>query len=131
MGLLRDLAPQVSLLFALLPDGLSGLTDGRSRIWLDKRLDAIERRCALMHELVHIGHGHTGCQGPRVERRVRHGSARRLIAFEQLLEAHRWSQEPAELAEALTVTIDVLRDRLEAFTDRERRKLRAACTHSP
>ncbi|WP_374189474.1 hypothetical protein [Sinomonas cellulolyticus] len=64
---------------------------------LDKRLDPVERRCALMHELVHIEHGHTGCQGPRTERRVRHEAGRRLISPTHLLEAYRWTEHPEEL----------------------------------
>ena len=130
-GMLRDLAPQMSLIFAMLPDGISGLTDGRSRIWLDARLDEVERRCALMHELLHVEHGHTGCQGPRAERRVRMEAARRLIAFERLLESYRWCHGPTELAEELSVTREVLADRLEGLTGRERRRLAAACMHSP
>lgn len=121
--MLRDLAPRVSLFFALLPD----LTHGWSRIWLDD----VERRCALMHELVHIEHGHTSCQGPRVERKVRHETAKRLVPMDRLLEASRWSPEASEVAEELTVTADVLTDRIEVLTDRERRKLRAVRAHHP
>lgn len=130
-GMLRDLAPQISLIFAMLPDGISGLTDGRSRIWLDKRLDAVERRCALMHELIHVEHGHTGCQGPRIERNVRHETARRLVAFDGLLEAAEWCHSTDELAGELGVTHDVATDRLEALTDRERRRLRASSWRAP
>lgn len=130
-GLLRDLAPHVSLFFAMLPDGLSGLTDGHSRVWLDNRLDPAERRCALMHELVHVEHRHTGCQGPRVERRVREETARRLISPTHLLEAYRWTQHPAELAAELGATEAVVRDRLESLSDRERRRLVTASMHTP
>jgi hypothetical protein len=110
-----------------MPDGALGRTDGRRRIWLDKRLQQAERRCALTHELVHLEQGHTSCQSPRVERQVREETARRLIPFDDLLRAYRWTQHPAELAEELWVTADVVLDRLAALSDEQRGKL-AACS---
>ncbi|MEA5454828.1 ImmA/IrrE family metallo-endopeptidase [Sinomonas sp. JGH33] len=121
-GALRELT-HVTLHFVVMPDGAAGRTDGVARIWLDKRLQQAERRCALTHELVHLEHGHTRCQGPRVERRVRAEAARRLIRFEHLEDAYRWTQHPAELADELWVTSGVVLDRLEALTDEERARL--------
>lgn len=129
-GALRELT-HVTLHFILMPDGAPGRTDGRRRIWLDKRLQQAERRCALTHELVHLERGHTSCQGPRVERRVRAETARRLVPFEHLLEAYRWTQHPAELADELWVTVDVVRDLLEALTEGERAALAASGTRLP
>ena len=37
---------------------------GATVIWLDPRMTQAERRCALTHELVHLEHGHRGCQPP-------------------------------------------------------------------
>lgn len=128
-GALRELT-HVTLHFILMPDGAPGRTDGRARIWLDKRLQQAERRCALTHELVHLEYGHTSCQPPRFERRVREETARRLIHIDQLAEAYRWTQHPAELADELWVTPDVVRDRLDALTDEERARL-AGCTRHP
>ncbi|NUP74612.1 MAG: ImmA/IrrE family metallo-endopeptidase [Sinomonas sp.] len=121
-GALRELT-HVTLHFIVMPDGAPGRTDGRARIWLDKRLQQAERRCALTHELVHLEWGHTSCQGPRVERRVREETARRLIGLNQLAEAYRWTQHPAELAEELWVTVEVVRDRLEHLSGEERDRL--------
>lgn len=129
-GALRELT-HVTLHFIVMPDGALGRTDGQRRIWLDKRLQQAERRCALTHELVHLEHGHTSCQGPRAERRVREETARRLVPFELLVEAYRWTQHPAELADELWVTVDVVHDLLEALTDVERALLAASSARLP
>ena len=39
-------------------------TNGADLVWLDPRMTQAERRCALTHELVHLEHGHRGCQPP-------------------------------------------------------------------
>jgi len=129
-GALRELA-HVTLHFIVMPDGALGRTDGRRRIWLDKRLQQAERRCALTHELVHLERGHTSCQGPRAEQRVREETARRLISFDDLVEAYRWTQHSAELADELWVTVDVVQDRLAALNDGERRQLASLCARLP
>ena len=90
-------------------------TDGTSRIWLDPELNEIERRCALTHELIHIQHGHCGCQPPAIERLVRWEAARLLINFEHLAHHARWAHSLPELAEELMVTEDVLIDRLQTL----------------
>ncbi|WP_136611805.1 ImmA/IrrE family metallo-endopeptidase [Sinomonas albida] len=128
-GALRELT-HVTLHFILMPDGAPGRTDGQARIWLDKRLQQAERRCALTHELVHLEHGHTRCQAPRIERLVREETARRLIRIEDLCEAYRWTQHPAELAEELWVTADVVQDRLTALTEDEQTRLAASARAS-
>ncbi|MCC0765675.1 hypothetical protein [Micrococcus luteus] len=46
-------------------------TNGADLVWLDPRMTQAERRCALTHELVHLEHGHRGCQPPAVEHAVR------------------------------------------------------------
>ncbi|WP_422934946.1 ImmA/IrrE family metallo-endopeptidase [Sinomonas sp. P47F7] len=127
-GILRGIA-DISLFFVTFPDGLLGCTDGMSRIWLDKRLNSIEQRCTAMHELIHIENGHTGCQGARVERRVREEAARRLIPLDQLAEALAWTQSPAELADELHVTQQVIGDRLDGLTGSEREQLAAGLDH--
>lgn len=64
--------PHVTLTWQPLPGRLRGLSDGRSRIWLDTGLLQRERRCTLAHELIHLREAHEGCQPPSVERWVRH-----------------------------------------------------------
>ena len=76
-------------------------TDGATVIWLDPRMTQAERRCALTHELVHLEHGHRGCQPPAVEHAVRAAAARQLITLEQLADALPWSMSLDELADEL------------------------------
>ena len=95
-----------------MPDLAPGRTNGIDVIWMDKRLDQVERRCTLTHELIHIERQHTGCQPPAVEDSVRAEAARRLISTEDLANALRWSTAPLEVADELWVTPQVLEDRL-------------------
>lgn len=88
-------------------------TNGIDRIWLDKNLLQVERRCALTHELQHIYMGHKGHQKPAVELTVRVITARRLIRFHDLMKARRWAgQDLHEMADELWVTPAVLADRI-------------------
>ena len=100
-------------------------TDGATVIWLDPRMTQAERRCALTHELVHLEHGHHGCQPPAVEHAVRAATARQLITLEQLSDALPWSMSLDELADELWVTPLVLTDRLAGLTRAEREHLDA------
>lgn len=77
----RDLAAltHVVVHWRDLHTGTWGATNGLDRIWLDKRLLQVERRCTLAHELEHIRRGHRGCQPPVVEQRVAHAAARYLL----------------------------------------------------
>lgn len=106
-----------------------GATDGRSRIWIDPHMTQVERRCVLTHELVHLEHGHRGCQPPAVERRVRAETARRLIADEDLHAAACWARSLEELADELWVIPLVAADRLEHLTARERTALARVHEH--
>lgn len=103
-------------------------TDGVRHIWLDPRMTQAERRCALTHELVHLEHGHDGCQPRAVEHVVRAIAARRLVTHEQLADALPWSMSLNELADELWVTPLVLTDRLAGLTRAEREHLAALAT---
>ncbi len=98
-------------------------TDGERCIWLDPRMNQVERRCALTHELVHLEFGHVGCQPVKVERGVRVETARRLITVEQLVEWVPWALSREELASELWVTELVLADRLESLNAAEQERL--------
>lgn len=100
-------------------------TNGRDVVWIDPRLLQVERRCVLTHELVHLEHGHDGCQPPAIEHAVRARAARLLITHEQLAEALPWSAVLEELADDLWVTPMVLTDRLAGLTPAERSDLTA------
>ena len=78
-------------------------------------LDYAERRCALMHELVHdergIPHGHDPVEELAVEREA----ARRLITVDDLIDVARWALSAAEAAYELAVTEDMLACRLSSM----------------
>jgi hypothetical protein len=134
----RDLRGREHLILGMheLPDALGGglyLPDRvHPTILLDRRLDAIERRCALAHELVHDERG-GGCDHPgmprtwgavvgREERRVQDEAVRRLVPPEQLLEfcvrvaEVEGSLGPAEVAEEFDVTHEVAERALEMLS---------------
>ena len=75
---LRALA-HITVTWCELPHGYRALTDGRSRIWMHKRLLQRERRASLQHELEHIRAGHVGCQPPRTEAKIRFDAAMALL----------------------------------------------------
>lgn len=109
-GMLRSLAHVMIIWNRPYPD-IVAATDGR-RIWIDPALTAVERRCCLAHEAIHIQHGHDGCQPPAIERQVCLEVARFLVSFESLQDVAGWSRCPVEMAEELGVTEQVLLDRL-------------------
>lgn len=126
-GILRKLA-HIRLSWVVMPDRVPGRTNGVDIIWMDKRLDQVERRCTLTHELIHIERHHIGCQPASVELEVCLETARRLIPIEDLASALRWSNRPYELADELWVTPNVLTDRLRALTPEELQLLLATET---
>src|SRR6478735_535230 len=98
--------PVLRVRTAPLGDGRMGLWDERTRtIWLDAGLSSAERRCTLVHELVHAERGDVPCGHPlldrRQERRVEREAARRLVALEALADAVRWSRDEHEVAALL------------------------------
>jgi Zn-dependent peptidase ImmA (M78 family) len=110
---------------AALGDGRMGLWDERTRtVWLDAGLSTAERRCTLIHELIHAERGDVPCDHPalerRQERRVEREAARRLVSIDALIEAVRWSRDPHEVAAALEVDLEILGARIEALTQAER-----------
>lgn len=116
----------ITVHWRMMPDGLQGASDGTSQIWLDRRLLQVERRCALVHEMIHIEHGHADCQPERIERTVRREAAERLIDIARLIDAAKWAYSVEEMADELWVTPQVLRDRVEHLSPIERRLVDAA-----
>lgn len=94
-------------------------TDGKRVIWLDPRMNQVERRCVLTHELVHLEYGHHGCQPGKVEHLVRTEAARYLIDIRDLRWCALWALSLPELADELWVTDMVLHDRLTGLTEEE------------
>ena len=107
-------------------DGPLGTYDGRT-ITLTTRLLQVERRCAVLHELIHdergIPHEHDPAEEIAVEREV----ARRLIPIDALIRVAKMGLSLHDAADELWVTEDVLRCRLASITHpAERRAWRAA-----
>ncbi len=121
---LRDQWPHVDLYYADLPEGTWGLSDGRT-IWLSDTLSQAERRCTVMHEIVHMELGQHECQDPAVEAVVHREVARRLIPWERLASALLWARDELELADELWVDVETVQVRLEHLHPSERAKLRA------
>jgi hypothetical protein len=94
-------------------DGSAGRTDGVD-IWIDDRLDAIEQRCVIMHELIHIERGEGTCQPEYVEMEVRYETARRLLPDITTIPCR--GKDLAEVARELGVTRRVLMDRSAMLT---------------
>lgn len=116
---------------ALLPDGVDAYYyPDIDTIVLDERLTQAQKRCTLMHELVHRMLQDDGDlpeqYDARQERRCRALTARFLIDIFDLGEALQWSDDPHELAEHLVVDLDTLDDRLDPrnLTDDEAGYLR-------
>lgn len=128
-GTLRRLS-HIHVAWVRMPDGQPGRTDGVRVVWLDSRLQQDERRCTITHELIHIEHGHAGCQAPRIEYQVRAETARRLITIDALCRHAAWAHSAHELAEELWVTPSVLTDRLNTLTHNETAQL-ALVEHQP
>ena len=115
-----------------LPAGLMGLWDESTRtLWLDEGLSPPERRCTLVHELVHAERGDVPCGDSaldaRQERRVEREAARRLVGFGELIDVLRWAVNAAEAAEVLGVDLATLEARLGGLTEREHDELARRC----
>ncbi len=102
-----------------LPVDVAAVTDGRT-LWMDSRRGQAEKRCTVLHELLHIERGDHGCQDPAVERTIEEQAARLLIPIGMLLRELQWSDHPAELAENLWVDESTVRARLDSLDARER-----------
>lgn len=109
-----------------LPEGLRGASNGNDMIFMSTRLRQVQRRCTLMHELVHLDLGHEGCQDEVTEARVRRITARRLLSAHQLVPVAKWTQSIEEAADELWVTPEVLRDFMGALTPVERLMIECA-----
>lgn len=101
------------------------------RVLMDRRIDLqVERRCTLAHELGHAVRGDLPCGDDRADDRqeaaVEQWAARQLIELPALAEALKWSDDPAEVADELWVTPDLLEVRISHLHPSERAWLRRA-----
>lgn len=115
--------PHLVLAFAELPGDLLG-TWRPGVVTLTTHLLQVERRCVLMHELVHDERGmaHPALEA-KDEAAVEREVARRLIRLADLERALRWSLDLHVVADELWVTVDVLEARLRALHPAERARL--------
>lgn len=114
-----------TLHFAHLPEGMLGLTDFRRRtITLVPDMTQAERRCTLEHELQHVERGPAPpWRRAHEERVVDDLASRRLITFEDLVEAMVWAYDEHEAADELWVDVAMVRARLAGLSSAESAEL--------
>ncbi len=94
---------------ARLPSGwLGAYDDARRRILLAHGLTPVEERCVLAHEIGHAMRMHVGSSDAD-ERAAEGFAARLLIDPAALRAASAWARDDVELADALDVTVDIVR----------------------
>lgn len=96
-------------------DGAAARTDGVD-IWIDDRLNEVEERCAVAHELVHIERGEGTCQPEYVEMEVRYETAIRLLPLDLIAGVCKDGKDLGTIAAELRVTRRVLMDRAVTLT---------------
>jgi hypothetical protein len=98
-----------------MPDGIAARTDGVD-IWVDDRLNDVQRKCAIVHETVHVERGHGTVQPEAIEMAVRYETAKRLIPDGTVPCV---GATLAQKARNLGVTRQVLMDRAATLSDAE------------
>lgn len=125
--------PEWTLVQADLPARVRGCANFLTRtVTLDRNLRQVERRCTIAHEVIHIERGPLPAHpwlASQEEAAVTREAARRLIALHALGEALAWARHPSEAADALWVTDDVLRVRMQHLHPVERAYLRERMAH--
>ena len=100
---------------ALLPEGMTGFYDEATRtILIDRQLIYCQKRCTLVHELIHWQHADTtraGVYGSRLENRTRRETALKLVnPFEYQTAEAMYEGDPYQIACELDVTIQIIQD---------------------
>lgn len=100
---------------ALLPHGKTGFYDEATRtILIDRRLIYCQKRCTLVHELIHWQHAdntRTGIYGTRVEHRTRRETALKLVdPLEYRTAEAMYEGDAYQIACELDVTLQVIQD---------------------
>lgn len=100
---------------ALLPDGMTGFYDEATRtILIDRQLIYCQKRCTLVHELIHWQHAdatRNGIYGARLERRTRRETALKLVnPLEYQTAEAMYEGDPYQIACELDVTIQIIQD---------------------
>lgn len=128
-GALALLIPSLTICTERLPDGMRACYyPAIDTVVLDDRLTAAEKRCSLMHELVHRALEDDPDLPDHLdalqERRCRAETARLLIDVFDLGDAMQWSTDPHEISDHLVVDLETLQDRLDHLTPDEGAYLR-------
>lgn len=105
----------VAVASAMLPEGYDGYYDDTEQsILIDWRLTYAQKRCTLVHELVHWSHRDPCCDGwlrAKRERRTRRETAGILVDLAAYQTAENiYDGEAYRIAEELEVTPGVVRD---------------------
>lgn len=100
---------------AHLPHGKTGFYDEATRtILIDRRLIYCQKRCTLVHELIHWQHAdntRTGVYGSRVEHRTRRETALKLVdPLEYRTAEAMYEGDAYQIACELDVTLQVVQD---------------------
>ena len=100
---------------ALLPAGMTGFYDEATRtILIDRQLIYCQKRCTLVHELIHWQHAdatRNGIFGARLERRTRRETALKLVnPFEYQTAEAMYEGDPYQIACELDVTLQIIQD---------------------
>ena len=101
-------------------DGVAARTDGTD-IWIDDRLNEVQEKCAVAHEMEHIRRGHSTVQPEAVEMAVRYKVAVDLLPLDKVIGVCKNGKSLAGIARELEVTRQVLMDRAATLTDEQAR----------
>ena len=105
----------VTISSALLPAGMPGFYDEATRtILIDRQLIYCQKRCTLVHELIHWQHAdatRAGVYGARLERRTRRETALKLInPLEYQTAEAMYEGDPYQIACELDITLQIVQD---------------------
>ena len=100
---------------ALLPEGMTGFYDEATRtILIDRQLIYCQKRCTLVHELIHWQHADAtkdGVYGSRLENRTRRETALKLVnPLEYQTAEAMYEGDPYQIACELDVTLQIIQD---------------------
>ena len=101
-------------------DGVAARTDGTD-IWIDDRLNEVQEKCAVAHEMEHVRRGHGTVQTESVEMSVRYKVAMDLLPLDAIVGVCKNGKSLAAIARELEVTRQVLMDRAATLTDEQAR----------
>ena len=105
----------VTISSALLPEGMTGFYDEATRtILIDRRLTYCQKRCTLVHELIHWQYADTtrsGVYGSRIENRARRETALKLVdPIEYQTAETIYEGDSYQIACELDVTLQIIQD---------------------